>query len=423
MEVLIGIRDHFHQNVIFGAGILLVCGFFAGELAQRLKLPSITGYIVIGLLLGPSVLAIVPDTVTDELEPIPHIALGLIALSIGGRFNIRQIRKLGKDTVSITFFQLVATFALVAGLLVVFRMPLPMALLLGAIAAATAPAATLAVISEYKARGRMTDTLLATVALDDAGCVVLFSLAAAACAVLTGEKSRGVWVASILKPLWEVGGSVVIGLLVGYIMHRLVVNRRERNEIIMVVLGFVLLTSAITMDLHLSPLLTNMVVGLTIVNLSARNERIFRIIEPLEAPIYAAFFALAGTELELKLLADVGWLGCVYIVARLAGKYFGSLLGATIARSSPVIRKYLGLCMFPQAGVAIGLVMVAQQHAYLGTSAEAVQMVTIVLASVLVNELIGPPIVRYAIFRSGEVGGRDSLEPARESAHAEETQT
>ena len=421
LQALIGLRSYFHQNIIFGAGILLVCGFFVGKLAQRLKLPSITGYIVTGLLLGPSVLSLVPDTVTAQLEPIPHIALGLIAISIGGRFNIRQIRSLGRDTVSITFFQLVATFATVAVLLVAFDAPLPMALLLGAIASATAPAATVAVINEYKARGRMTDTLLATVALDDAGCVVLFSIIAAVCAVLTGEPSRGVLVASVLKPLWELGGSVLIGLVVGYILHRLVVNRRDRNEIIVIVLGFVLFCSAITMDLHLSPLMTNMVVGLTLVNLSARNERVFRILEPLEAPIYAAFFALAGTELELKLLAGVGVLGCVYIVARLAGKYFGSVLGASIARSSPIIRKYLGLCLFPQAGVAIGLVMIAQQNPYLASSAYIVQMVTIVLASVLVNELIGPPIARYAIFRSGEVGGRDSFRSAREAADEEET--
>ena len=422
VQGLIGVRDYFHQNVIFGAGILLVCGFFGGKLAQRLKLPSITGYIVTGLLLGPSVLKLVPDTVAAQLEPIPHIALGLIAISIGGRFSIRQIRALGRDTVSITFFQLVGTFTIVAVLLVVFGASLPVALLLGAIASATAPAATVAVISEYKARGQMTDTLLATVALDDAGCVVLFSVIAAVCAVLAGGTSRSILLSSMLKPLWELGGSVLIGLVVGYIMHRLVVNRRDRNEMIVIVLGFVLFCSAVTMDLHLSPLMTNMVVGLTLVNLSAKNERIFRLLEPLEAPIYAVFFALAGTGLQLKLLARVGVLGCVYIVARIAGKYFGSLLGAGIARSSPVIRKYLGLCLFPQAGVAIGLVMIAQQNTYIASSADAVQMVTIVLASVLVNELIGPPIARYAIFRSGEVGARGSLGSAREAADVEEMQ-
>jgi len=251
----------------------------------------------------------------------------------------------------------------------------------------------------------------------------LFSVIAAVCAVLAGGTSRSILLSSMLKPLWELGGSVLIGLVVGYIMHRLVVNRRDRNEMIVIVLGFVLFCSAVTMDLHLSPLMTNMVVGLTLVNLSAKNERIFRLLEPLEAPIYAAFFALAGTGLQLKLLARVGVLGCVYIVARIAGKYFGSLLGAGIARSSPVIRKYLGLCLFPQAGVAIGLVMIAQQNTYIASSADAVQMVTIVLASVLVNELIGPPIARYAIFRSGEIGRRGSPPSVREAGDVKEMQT
>jgi Kef-type K+ transport system membrane component KefB len=177
------------------------------------------------------------------------------------------------------------------------------------------------------------------------------------------------------------------------------------------------------MDLHLSPLMTNMVAGLVLVNLSSKNERVFRMLEPLEAPVYAAFFALAGTELNLKLLASIGGLGCVYIVARFAGKYFGALLGASVARSAPAIRKYLGLCLFPQAGVAIGLVMIAQQTPAFASSPDAVRMVTIVLASVLVNELIGPPIARYAIFRSGEIGQERSPRGAAEVATAEETES
>jgi len=422
LQGLVGIRDYFHQNVIFGAGILLVCGFFGGRLAQKLRLPAITGYIVTGLLLGPSALSLVPDTVAVQLEPIPHIALGLIAISIGGRFSLRQIRNLGRDTVSITLFQLVTTFGAVTLLLVLFGASLPVALLLGAIASATAPAATVAVISEYRARGQMTDTLLATVALDDAGCIVLFSVTAAVCAALTGGASRAVVFSSVLKPLWELAGSILIGLVVGYIVHRLVVNRRDRNEMVVIVLGFVLFASAVTMELHLSPLMTNMVLGLTLVNLSSRNERIFRMLEPLEAPIYAAFFALAGTELQLNLLVHVGVLGCVYIVARMAGKYLGSLLGAVVAGSSPVIRRYLGLCLFPQAGVAIGLVMIAQQNTYLASSEHAVQMVTIVLTSVLVNELIGPPIARYAIFRSGEVAGTGLSGSTLEDTDVEELQ-
>jgi Kef-type K+ transport system membrane component KefB len=373
-------------------------------------------------LLGPSVLSLVPDTVAVQLEPIPHIALGLIAISIGGRFSMRQIRTLGKDTVSITLFQLVITFGAVTLLLIAFGATLPVALLLGAIASATAPAATVAVISEYRARGQMTDTLLATVALDDAGCIVLFSMTAAVCAVLAGGASRAVVFSSVLKPLWELGGSILIGLVVGYVVHRLVVNRRDRNEMVVIVLGFVLFCSAVAMDLHLSPLMTNMVLGLTLVNLSSKNERIFRMLEPLEAPIYAAFFALAGTELQLNLLLHVGVLGCVYIGARMAGKYLGSLLGAIVAGSSPVIRRYLGLCLFPQAGVAIGLVMIAQQNTYIASSEHAVQMVTIVLTSVLVNELIGPPIARYAIFRSGEFSGAGLSGSTLEDTDVEEMQ-
>jgi len=423
LQGLIGIRDYFHQNVIFGAGILLVCGFFGGKLAQKLRLPAITGYIVIGLLLGPSVLSLVPDTVTVQLEPIPHIALGLIAISIGGRFSIKHIRKLGKAALIITALELGGAFVLVTAALLLCGAPVPMALVLGAIASATAPAATVAVISEYKARGPMTDTLLAVVALDDAGCILLFTLALAACRVLGNAGGAGLLLGSVLKPLWNLVGSTLSGLVVGYAMHRLVVNRRDRNEIIVIVLGFVLFCSAVTMDLHLSPLIANMVAGFVLINLSGRNERVFTMLEPVEAPMYAAFFALAGTELQLKLLGQIGLLGTTYVMARMLGKYLGASLGANLSQCSYAMRRYLGLCLVPQAGVAIGLALIARDDLFLRSAGYAVNIVTIVLATVVVNELIGPPIARYAIFRSGEVATRGTLGSPRDVTAEEETQT
>ena len=401
-------RDFFNHNVLFGVGVLLLASFFAGKLAQRLSLPSVTGYIVAGLFLGPHMLKFVGDTekVTQQLEPIPHIALGLIALTIGSRFSISEVRRLGRPVAVVTLSQLIATFVLVAGALWAFGMDLDAALLLGAIASATAPAATMAVINEYRARGPMTDTLVATIALDDFGAIVLFSFAFAVARMLLGD-ANGILMSIVSGPLYEIVGSVVVGVCEGVLTHRLVRGRRNDNEVRIIVIGALLFTSAVTMEAHLSPLITNMAMGFAMINLAPQNARKLRLLEPLEAPIYATFFALAGTELNPAALHTIGWFGTVYIVARLIGKYAGAYLGARAAHMPSMTQRLLGICLFPQAGVAIGLVVASREMiktaglAALGT--DLGRMVSIVIASVLVNELIGPPLVKYAIFKSGEV--------------------
>lgn len=406
LDTLIGVRNLLHNNLIFGVGALLLAGFVGGKLATRFRLPTISGYIVAGLALGPSVLNVVPDHIVESLAPVPHIALGLIAITIGSEFRIAKLRQTGRNILIITTVQLLATFGAVTVSLMLFGASLPMALLLGAIASATAPAATVAIATELRARGPLVSTLFGVVALDDAFCITLFGFVMAFAAAMVGGSADHGTVAMILHPLREIAISVAVGLGLGYVVHKLVVNRRNNNEIIVIVLGFVLLTSGITVSINVSPLIANMMMGFALVNLSVKNARVMRVLEPLSPPIYAAFFALAGTELDVRMLAATGVLGIVYLVSRAAGKYGGAYLGSIAASESLVTRRYLGLGLLPQAGVAIGLILVLQDTEafthlpYMGT------MVNIVLASILVNEVVGPPLTKLALEKSGSAKKR-----------------
>ena len=401
LDAVVGTRDLLHGNLIFGVGALLLAGFVGGKVAMRLKLPTISGYIIAGLLLGPSILNVVPDHIVESLAPVPHIALGLIAITIGSEFRIAKLKKTGRNILIITTVQLLATFGAVSGALWAFGAPVPMALLLGAIASATAPAATVAIATELRARGPLVSTLFGVVALDDAFCITLFGFVMAfAAAMIAGAGGHGP-LAMILHPLREIAISVGIGLVFGYVVHRLIVDRKSNNEIIVIVLGFVLLTSGITISIHVSPLMANMVMGFALVNLSPKNSRVMRVLEPLSPPIYAAFFALAGTELDIRTLAATGILGVVYLVARAAGKYGGAYVGAVAANETPITKKYLGLGLLPQAGVAIGLILVLQDTVAFTHLPYMGQMVNIVLASILVNEIVGPPLAKYALEASG----------------------
>jgi len=406
LDALIAIRNTLHNNLIFGIGALLLAGFVGGKLATKFRLPTISGYIVAGLLLGPSLLNVVPDHIVESLAPVPHIALGLIALTIGSEFRIAKLRQTGRNILIITTIQLLATFAAVSAALIAFGAPPPMALLLGAIASATAPAATVAIAQELRARGPLVSVLFGVVALDDAFCITLFGFVMAFAAAMVGGATTLGPAAMVLHPLREIAISAAIGLLMGFVVHRLVLHRKSNNEIIVIVLGFVLLVSGITLSIRVSPLIANMMMGFLLVNLSSKNSRIMRILEPLTPPIYAAFFALAGTELDVGTLARVGVLGLVYLGARAAGKYFGALAGAAAAREPATTKRYLGLALLPQAGVAIGLILVLQDTPAFTHLPYMSTMVNVVLASILVNEVIGPPLTKLALEASGSARRR-----------------
>lgn len=411
LDPLVALRDVLSEHPMFATGILLVAGYIFGKIVALVKLPEITGFIIAGLLMGEHISGIFPAHMNESFKIITEAALGLIALTIGAEFSWGKLKRTGTGVVIITVLQLVLTFTAVAAGLRFFGLRLPFALLLGAIATATAPAATVAIVQSLRARGLFIDYLYGVVALDDAGCVIIFGLTFAfASGILQvgGESVHGA--VYVIHALLEVFYSLLIGAVGGVVLHWIVRKMKNSNEILIISLGVIFITTAVSIVFHLSPLLTNMAAGTALINLSARNHRIFRILEPMTPPLYALFFVIAGTELNPFVVAqrEVLILGSLYILLRGLGKYIGVWIGSAAAKTSVPIRDNLGLCMLPQAGVAIGLVLFVEASpvtAQLGPEglAAVTTMINIVLLSVFVNELIGPPLSRMGIIKGNQM--------------------
>lgn len=405
----IELRELLTSHSLFTVGILLITGYLMGKLVSLIKLPEITGYILAGLLMGDSVFAVVHHEMSESLKIVTDVALGLIALTIGGEFYITKLKRMGKEVVIMTLFQIVLTFGAVSAGLLIFNVDLPFALLMGAIATATAPAATVAIVQSLRARGKFVDYLYGVVALDDAGCVVVFGFSfAIAAGMLSPESAEGIGM--ILFAFMEIFGSLLLGALTGYLISRFSARRSNANEIMIIILGFIFLETALSIVFHLSPLLSNMAAGTVIINMSPKNHKLFRIIEPLTPPIYALFFVIAGTELNLSVLLqkEILLIGAVFIIARSIAKYTGIYLGAKASKAPENVKKYLGFAMLPQAGVSIGLVLMIQASPVLKSLPPIHQdtismMVNVILLAVFFNELTGPPISKFALVRAMEM--------------------
>ncbi|HHS50696.1 MAG TPA: hypothetical protein ENN07_06220 [candidate division Zixibacteria bacterium] len=411
MDILISLRDSFNSHIIFGVALLLLVGYLFGKVAEKLRLPTITGYLLAGLFLGGSFTGIINHEMGNTLRAITEIALGIIAITIGSEFSADTVRRLGMKILVITLVQFITTFIVVTVCLYIFRLPLRFALILGAIATATAPAATVIIIQTLRAKGDFVNTLYGVVALDDAFCVLLF-----ACIFAFAGPFFGMNIAehSGIQMLWhaisEIGISIFIGLMGGVLLHLVIARNTNPKEIMIISLGFISLITTVSISLNVSSLLANMAAGAVLINTSTKNIKVFRNIAPLTPPLYAMFFAIAGTELQLAVLktGTVLILGTVYVVSRAIGKYGGAWLGAGIVRTDPKTRRYLGLTLIPQAGVAIGLVLFIQTAPFVTNATDSIkvileQMVNIVLFSVLVNELIGPPLSKFGLIRGADL--------------------
>ncbi|MCB5252549.1 MAG: cation:proton antiporter [Candidatus Cloacimonadaceae bacterium] len=400
------IQDQFSPHVLFSAAMLLLVGYLMGHLAERIKLPAITGYIVAGILVGHNVLNLIRPENMEMLYVISEITLSFIAVIIGGEFSLEKLKLYGKKIVILTLSQMLLTFFLVSFGMLLVGLPNYIAFVLGAISAATAPAATVVIVEKLKARGKFVDYLYGIVALDDAGTVILFSVAFAISASLMG--AAGVAISStVLHAFKEVIFSLVIGVLGGLATHYSTIKNRNMNEVKILALGFIFLSTAISIGLGLSPLIANMALGMVLVNMSKTNVRILFSFEPLTSPLYAIFFGIAGVELKLEIFADSSVLlaGFAFIILRALGKYFGVYFAAQGLRMDKRIRNYLGLSLLPQAGVAIGLVLFVQASPIMVNASEAVhlnisKMINIVLMSVFFNEIVGPPLSKLAIVKN-----------------------
>jgi Kef-type K+ transport system membrane component KefB len=397
-------------DLLLAIGIMVLIGLLGGLLSNKLKFPRVTGYIIIGIILSPSVLNLIPRATIDKLDIITHVTLGIIAYLIGASLRMESIRKLGRSIAWITPTQslgawLVVTLALAFVAPRIMAVPgatftnnyLPMALVAGAIASATAPAVTMAVIREYKARGPLTTTLLAVVAIDDAIAVGAFAIAAGvAQSLVTGSGSISLY-QMLAVPGLEIAISIGIGTALGFALVYLTRLVKSRALLLATVLGMILLCTGLANFLGVSLIMANMTLGFVVANRMTDSETI-GVIEGIEEIVFAIFFVFSGMHFEAGVMRIAGTLALVLFGVRFAGKYFGTVIGAKISRASDEVKKYLGLALVPQAGVALGLALLAEEmFPTLGHL-----LFNVVLGSVIINEIVAPPLTKYAITKAGE---------------------
>lgn len=388
------------MNMLLSMAAAIALGLLLTRIAKKINLPNVTAYLVAGLAVGPYCLNLFDQDALAGVAQITSVALGFIAFSIGGEFKWESLKRVGTKAMIITLFQALAALALVDIVLLVFGFDVPLSITLGAIATATAPAATLMVVRQYRAQGTMTNTLLSVVAMDDAIGLAAFSISLAIAQSLTSGAAPTLY-NMLISPLLEIILSLVVGGLLGALLSFLMRFFRSRANRLSLMLAAVLAGVALADGYGLSSLLTCMAIGAAMVNLRDDSEMLVETIDRWTPPLFTLFFVISGAELDLHVLSTVGILGLLYILARSFGKYFGARVGASVVKSEPKIRKYLGLTLLPQAGVAIGMaqVVITKLPEY-GAEIRAV-----VLCATLVYELIGPVITRIALERSGEIPG------------------
>ena len=408
------------MTAILSLSVAMFAGILLSRLARKVKLPAVTAYLVAGILIGPYFLGalgieglgFVSMANVKSFKIISEVALGFIAFLIGNEFRLSQLKTTGKQATIIGIFQAVFTSLIVDAALIGLhfiipdKLSLPAAIVLGSVAAATAPAATLMVVKQYKAKGPLTSILLPIVALDDAVGLMLFAISfGIAKALISGTISL---ISVLVDPLIEVVASLVLGTVIGLVYNLFEKHFHSRSKRLTLSVCFVFLAVALSMlkfdigkvTISFSSLLVCMMLGTIFCNLCEFSEDIMDQVDRWTAPLFVLFFVLSGSELELSVFSDalIVAIGIVYIVTRCVGKYFGARISAKYVKCTPNIIKYLGITLFPQAGVALGMALKAQS---LGAEGEIVTNIT--LFSVLIYELIGPFLTKVSLLKAGEI--------------------
>lgn len=388
------------MNTILNLGLILLLGLLAERLIQKIKLPTVTAFIIAGIFIGPSLLNLINPQLIASSGLISNIALGIIAFSLGESFLFSSFKEIGRAVFYISIAAALLPAVLVTlGLHFLFNQPLSIALLFGAISSATAPAATLMVVREYKAKGNLTNTLLGVVAIDDAWCLIIFSLAFAFSRdILQSEAVNPSWLKVIYPFVKEIILVAILGSASAVLCTFASRYIKLKSDLLIYILGFLLLNTGLALYCHLSLLLTNIVFGAVLVNLSPTSFKFFDLIKSIDAPLYLIFFILAGANLEIALLQGIVLMVISFIVLRSLGKLAGAYLGGYLSQAEDKIRKYLGWGLLPQAGVAIGLALIVKEEL---PQVGSILFPTIIAATVF-YEIAGPIFTRYALFASKE---------------------
>lgn len=385
-------------NILLSLSLSMIIALLMTRVMKKISLPNVTGYLIAGLIAGPYCLKLYNSENLDALSIITNVALGFIAFSIGGEFKLSSLKQLGAKIFVITVFEAVGASVLVITVLVLFKFPLTLALVLGAIASATAPAATLMVVRQYKAQGPVTSTLLPVVAIDDAVCLMLFSILSSVAKSLESEGGFNLY-QTILKPIIEIVLSLVIGFALGIILSIGTKFFKSRANRISLVVTAVFLGVGISDKFGLSSLLLCMAIGAALANYSAVSDPVMDGSERWTPPLFMLFFVISGAQFNFSVLKTVGAVGVIYILMRSFGKYFGAMLGCKIAGTEKTVRKYLGITLLPQAGVAIGMA----QLSLTVVPEYGEQIRAVVLCATLVYELVGPLLTKLSLQKAGEI--------------------
>ena len=393
------------MNTLLALALAIGVGLLFSRFAKRIHLPNVTAFLVSGLVVGPSVLGLIPQDSADSFAIITEVALGFIAYSIGAEFKMDYLKKIGTKPLVITAFEALTAVVLVDAVLITLSLlgvpgfDLPMCITLGAIAAATAPAATLMVIRQYKARGPVSEMLLPVVAMDDAVGLIAFAVSIS----IAGSLASGAAMTvsnMLLLPLLEIIGSLALGVVLGFLLSLCAGFFASRGNRLALAIGFILLALALCDIFNLSNLLCIMMLGAVMTNTSAAANTIIEQTDRFTPPIFLLFFVISGADLNLSVLPTVGLVGACYILVRVLGKWLGAMVGSRLVNAHPNVQKYLGLTLVPQAGVAIGMAQLAltklPQYGH--------QIQTVVLAGTLIYELVGPIITKMALTKAGEIG-------------------
>jgi len=396
-------------GALFEFGLILLVGYLFGSLANLFRLPRVSGYILAGIVMSPSLLGIIDRAFLENAEIVTHASLSVITFLIGSSLVLGRLRKLGKVILLVTFGEAELAFLLVAFTMffyilitqdIALTTALALALLFGALGSPTDPAATLAVIHEYRAKGVLTTTVLGVAALDDALGIVNFVLGFSLGMALLGS---GFDFGSIgMEIVREIFGAIILGSVMGYGMHLLGRFARERKETVTVTMGVLFVTFSLARILGFDELLSTMTAGITLVNVDKDNYR-FR--EPLENYIedvlFTAFFVIGSAFLELKTLIGCLPFVAMYIGSRFAGKFLGAYLGGHLSGAPQKVKKYLALALFPQGGIVIGLALLAYQNPNLKEVGPI--LVNVVIGATVIHELLGPISSKLALTKAGEI--------------------
>lgn len=394
------------MNILLSLTLALVGGLILSRVVKLLQLPNVTGYLVAGILVGPYVLNWVDISNVHDFSLLVTVALGFIAFSIGKEFKLSNIKQIGGKAITTTVFEsiLAVLFVLIGLFLLRLIWPemlsIPLILLLSAVAAATDPAATIIVIRQYKAKGPVTDTLLPVVAFDDAVGLMIFSICFALAKVFATGSSVSV-TTTFLEPLLEIFLSLLIGAGLGFLLSLTIKFFKSRANRLCLMIVFVFAGIAVCQILKLSALLTCMMIGAVFTNIRKDAIKILDGCERWTPPLYMLFFVISGASLNFSILPYVGIVGIGYIVFRAIGKYTGAMVGSKVVKSDKNVQKYLGITLFPQAGVAISMTQLVAAEPQLIDYAS--QMVTIILSSTLIYELLGPVLTKIALIKAGEI--------------------